>query len=229
MSKISFLAFPLLLCLTLLSYAVGQTTAQLRTSDTELVFETSAGAPRMVSLAFPGQAKWENRASESLIASAEIEGNSTPLSWKFNPGASQLNEQRVAFVYDSASPHLRLTWEWIARQTYGPVEHEIRIENLDEREIWIPMQDSLAFDWQIDPKAALRQMFVEKGANTPSAVGTHEVAITDRYHWTGTASTYGDIDEKEPREIIPWTLVDRNDAAHTGWYAGIEFSGRTRI
>ena len=38
------------------------------------------------------------------------------------------------------------------------------------------MQDSLAFHWQIDPKAPLQQIFVEKGANTPSNVGTHDVA-----------------------------------------------------
>jgi len=173
--------------------------------------------------------KWENRASESLIASAEVEGNSTPLSWKFNADPSQISKQRVAFVYDCASPRLRLTWEWRVRQAYGPMEHQIRIENLDGREIWIPMQESLAFDWQIDPTTTFRQMFVEKGANTPSAVGTHVVTPADGYRWTGTASTYGDIDEREPREIIPWTLVERNDSAHSGWYAGIEFSGRTRV
>jgi alpha-galactosidase len=182
-----------------------------------------------MSLAFPGQPKWENRVSETLIASMEIAGKSTPVSWTFNRDASQISEKRVSFVYDSAAPHLRLTWEWRVRQTYGPIEHEIRIENLDGREMWIPMQDSLAFDWQVASNAPLRQMFVEKGANTPSAAGTHEVSLTDGYHWTGTASTYGDIDEREPREIIPWTLVERDDAAHSGWYAGIEFSGRTRV
>ena len=229
MSKISCLVSAVPLCLALLSPAVGQTTAQLRTADTELAFEASANSPRLVSLAFPGQPKWDDRASETLIASAVVDGNATPLRWTFNPDASEISPQRVAFVYDCASPHLRLTWEWRVRQTYGPVEHQIRIENLDGREIWIPMQDSLAFDWQIDLNAPLQQIFVEKGANTPSAVGTHEVTITDGYHWTGTASTYGDIDEREPREIIPWTLVERNDAAHSGWYGGIEFSGRTRI
>jgi alpha-galactosidase len=151
------------------------------------------------------------------------------VSWTFNRDASQITEQRVLFVYECATPHLRLTWEWRLRQTYGPLEHEIRIENLDGREIWIPMQDSLAFDWQVASNDALQQMFVEKGANAPSAAGTHEVSLTDGYHWTGTASTYGDIDEREPREIIPWTLVERNDSAHSGWYAGIEFSGRTRV
>ena len=53
--------------------------------------------------------------------------------------------------------------------------------------------------------------------------------LADGYKWTGTSSTYGDLRESEPREIIPWSLVERKDAAQTGWYAGIEFSGRTRI
>jgi hypothetical protein len=221
--------FVLLLTVILTSSAFAQTTAQLSTSDTRLALEASAIAPRLVSLAFPGQPKWENRASERLIASAEINGRSVALNWKVNSDENEITDQRVAFVYECVSPHLRLIWEWRVRQKYGPIEHEIHIQNLDSHEIWIPMQDSLAFEWQVDPKAPLQQLFVEKGANEPSAIGTHEVSLGDGYHWTGTASTYGDIDEREPREIIPWTLVEKNDAEHAGWYAGIEFSGRTRI
>ena len=217
-----------MITLLALILAASQTTANLQTADTELVLEASTTAPRLISLHSPGQTTWQNRASETLIARVEIEGKSTPLTWTFNPEASQTTAQRVAFVYDSTSPRLRLTWEWRAPQTYGPIEHEISIENRDDREIWIPVQDSLAFDWQIDAAAKLQQLFIEKGANTPSAIGTHDVPVTDGYKWTGTASTYGDIDEKQPREIIPWTLLE-DSATRTGWYAGIEFSGRTRI
>ena len=188
-------------------------------------------APRLIWLAVPGQSKskWENRASEVLIASAEISDKPTPLHWNFNREASQIGEQRVAFVYDSASPRLRLTWEWRTRQAYGPIEHQIRIENLDTQEFWIPMQDSLDFNWQVDPQAPLEHLFVEKGANTPSLIGTHQVALAEGYHWIGTSSTYGGLRDDEPREIIPWSLVQGNDPVQTGWYAGVEFSGRTRI
>lgn len=209
--------------------ALAQTRAELRTSDSHIVLEASPDAPRLVTFDFPGAPKWRNRSSEALIPFAEIAGAQTTCHWTFNAQASQANQQQVLFVYDSTSPHLRMTWEWRTRQTYGPLEHQIRIENLDTREIWLPMQDSLAFDWQIDPNASLQQLFVEKGANSPSAIGTHDVSIGEGFRWTGTSSTYGDIDEREPREIIPWTLVQRNDASHSGWYAGIEFSGRTRI
>ena len=216
-------------CLLWSVSVLGQTSARLQTSDTELGLEAGPTAPRLTGLKVPTQVAWENRASEALIASVEISTQQTPVHWIFNREASQLDEGRIAFVYDSAAPHLRLTWEWRTRQNYGPLEHQIRIANLDSQEIWIPMQDSLAFNWQIDPQSSLEHLFVEKGANTPSAVGTHQVALAEGYHWTGTSSTYGDLSDSEPREIIPWTLVQRKDAAQTGWYAGIEFSGRTRI
>ena len=207
----------------------GQMKAQLQTSDTELVLEASAAGPSLVSLAVPGQPKWENRVSEALIPFAEMSGTQVSCKWIFNAEASHSSDQQVDFVYDSAMPHLRLTWEWSVRQNYGPIEHQIRIENLESRVLWIPMQDSLALDWQIDAKETLQHLFVEKGANTPSAIGTHEVALGEGYRWNGTSSTYGDLSDNEPREIIPWTLVERDDNARSGWYAGIEFSGRTRI
>jgi alpha-galactosidase len=217
-----------LLCLSFSLGALGQTNAQLKTSDTELVLEAGPTTPRLVSLSSPGPRAWDNRTSENLIASVEISDREVPVKWSFNREASQIGEQRVSFVYESASPHLRLTWEWQTRQTYGPIEHQIRIENLENQEIWIPMQDSLAFNWQVDPHSTLDHLFVEKGANTPSPVGTHQVALSEGYQWTGTSSTYGDLSNDQPREIIPWSLVERKDSA-SGWYAGIEFSGRTRI
>ena len=218
-----------LCCLWLGLPAIGQTNNELRTSDTELEIEAGAHSPRLVSLGAHGQTKWENRTSEVLIPSAEISGQQVAVTWHFNREASQISGNRVEYVYDSGLPHLRLTWEWFARQQYGPIEHQIRIENLESQEIWIPLQDSLGFNWQIDPQEGLEHFFVEKGANTPSPVGTHDVALTEGYHWTGYSTTYGDKSDSDPREIIPWSLVQRKDAAQDGWYAGIEFSGRTRV
>ena len=229
MSLVIRIATISLLCLILGLAALGQTSARLQTSDTELALEAGPIGPRLISLTVPGQPRWENRASEGLIASAFVSDKETTLRWTFDRDASQISDQQVAFVYESSSPRLRLTWEWRTRQAYGPIEHQIRIKNLDSQEIWIPMQDSLAFNWQVDPGTHLEHFFVEKGANTPSPVGTHQVALAQGYHWTGTSSTYGDLNESDPREIIPWSLVQRKDAARTGWYAGIEFSGRTRI
>jgi hypothetical protein len=51
---------------------LGQTRARLQTVDTELVLEAGPEAPRLVSLAVPQQAKWENRTSEVLISAADV-------------------------------------------------------------------------------------------------------------------------------------------------------------
>ena len=128
--RVGFIA---LLWFGISSAGLAQTAAKLQTSDTEVSLQASPAAPRLVSLSIPGQAKWENRASETLIDSVEIAGQHTPLHWTFNSSASQISDRRVAFVYDSASPHLRLTWEWRAPQAYGPLEHQIRNETLDSQ------------------------------------------------------------------------------------------------
>jgi len=204
-------------------------TAELKTAQTQIVVDAGTDAPRLLGLQVPGQPKWENKNSEALIKAVEIGGEEMPVRWHFNREASRTDAKSVSFVYESESPRLRLTWLWTAKQDYGPIEHQICIENLTDRELWIPMQDSFAFDWNIAPKVRLEHLYVEKGANTPSSIGTHRVSIADGYHWIGTASTYGDIDEAKPREIIPWSLVEGGEASQSGWYAGIEFSGRTRI
>ena len=169
-----------LLCVSVSLIATGQQSARLRTSDTELVLEAGPTAPQVKTFSYPGNPAWENRESEALIDFVQISEKQIPVRWAFNRDASHVNAQQVAFVYDSASPHLRVTWEWRIRQDYGPIEHQIRIENLENQEIWIPMQDSLAFNWKVDPGAKLQHLFVEKGANTPSAVGTHEVPLARR-------------------------------------------------
>jgi len=193
------------------------------------VFEAGPYAPRVISLSATGNTEWKNRSSEKLIPFVEVSGREFPCEWRFNAEESEIDDKKVSFVYESSAPHIRLTWEWRAPQAYGPIEHEIRVENLDSQELWIPMQDSFAFDWQIEEQVSLTHLFVEKGANKPSSVGTHQVLVNDAYRWTGISSTYGDLRDSDPREIIPWTLIERKGANRSGWYAGIEFSGRTRI
>jgi alpha-galactosidase len=208
---------------------VSQTVARLQTADTQIVLQADLSVPRLLSLEVPGQTKWENRASEALIDAVQMNNKSISVSWRFDLKGSHIDEHKVVFVYESFSPHLRLTWEWRTASAFGPIEHQIRIQNLEAGDVWLPLEDSLAFDWRIDPQASLEEMYVEKGANTPSAEGTHEVSVAEGYRWTGTSSTYGDLDNRDPREIIPWFMVQRKDAAQSGWYTGIEFSGRTRL
>jgi disulfide oxidoreductase YuzD len=176
-------------------------------------------------------ASWSNDAPEPLPASAEINGIAVPLTWKkvADSGQSGGTLRKVVFVYESAEPHLRLRWEWEARAGFGPVEHRIIIENLSDQEIWLPMVDSLRLDWRTKSTQTLRNLYVEKGADSPSAEGTHDEAMGEDYNWTGKSTTYAHPVPGEKREIIPAEIVYAADGARSGWFAGIEFSGRVRI
>ncbi len=221
------LAGLLLLCAGRL--AIGQS-ARLQSADTAIYVQARASSPRVLRLQATGQAGWTNRASEQLIEFVEVGAQRFPLQWKLNHGASLLeNSRRVVFVYETSSPRLRLTWEWRVRAAYGPIEHQIRIQNLDSRELWLPLQDSFCFDWEVDPQVALEHLYIEKGADAPSPTGTHQVMLPSGYAWEGTSSTYARPSEGEAREIIPWFLVQLADHTQSGWYVGIEFSGRTRL
>ena len=211
------------------STMAAQTAAELSDADVIMRFEAGAEAPRLLGLQFPGRAEWTNLAPESLIDSVESNGEHFPLHWKLDEKSSRVEARHVAFVYNSESPRLRLTWEWTARADFGPVEHQIRIENLDSHELWLPLQESFRFNFRVDPQAELEHVYVEKGDGSPSDVGTHEVSLTNEYKWTGTSSTYAHPGEGEPREIIPWFLVENKNDSRSGWYVGIEFSGRTSL
>ena len=226
----STLGATLFLCAVVATNSAGaQEMRRLRTADTRLRFENTASGPRLVDLQVKDGERWSNRAVETPVRSVEIDGKQIAVEWRFDQNASSSDAQRVAFVYESPSPKLRMTWEWIARADYGPVEHVIRIENLDSREVWIPFIDSLRLEWKTKPGASFRHVYIDKGAGTPTPVGTHEIAVREGYRWVGTSSPYEHSEEGEPREIVPWTLVETTDAQQGAWYAGIEFSGRTRI
>ena len=57
------------------------------------------------------------------------------------------------------------------------------------------------------------------------------ISITDvmASSWQGSSSTYAIPKPGRPREMIPYLLVDEAKGDPRGWYAGIEFSGRTRM
>jgi hypothetical protein len=207
----------------------GQTKGELRNCDVALRLEAGADAPLVVTLQPTGQAVWTNRAPETLVGFAEQNGQRIGLHWKLDEKSSRIEPNRVVFVYQAELPQLRLTWEWVSRANYGPMEHQIRIENLSSREFWLPLQDSFRFNWQLDPQKELAHIFVEKGDGSPSAEGVHQTSLTNGYKWTGTSSTYAHPGAGEPREIIPWMMVQTADSSRSGWYAGIEFSGRTRL
>ena len=207
----------------------AQDRASLRTEDVVLVLEAGDVQPRLRELFVPGRAVWTNRMPEALPDHADVDGQRVALRWRLVRSTNQNDRKTVTFVYEAKEPHLKLIWEWQARANFGPVEHQIRIENLGDQEVWLPFQDSFQFDFSIRSGAGLKHFFVEKGADTPSAVGTHDVALQEGYAWEGTSSTYAHPQRDEAREIIPWFLIQRMNSAQDGWYVGLEFSGRTRL
>lgn len=207
----------------------AQSTFTLRTADTTLRAAAAPNGPELLDLRANGGTIWKNRATEALPRSVEIAGKVYAIEWHWNQAETRSTTKEISLVYDSAAPKLRFSWEWMARANAGPLEHRIRLENLGDQELWAPMIDSLRFDWECATAQTIEHFFVEKGAGSPSKEGTHLVNVGDGYRWEGRSSTYAQSEAGEAREIIPWMLVERADGLHSGWYVGIEFSGRTRL
>ncbi len=204
-------------------------TIHIATADTTITLEAGADSPCLSQLSGRDGFTWRSQKPTTLIDFVESSSGRKPLHWRLNLAASQIGPSRVGLVYDSASPRLRLFWDWRVPASYGPLEHSVRIQNLSEYDLWLPMQDSLQFDWRIPADTALEELWVEKGGGGPSAEGTHRNTISDGYGWTGQSSTYAHPAPGQQREMIPFALVQRSDPDRGGWYVGIEFSGRTRI
>ncbi len=218
-------------CMMRVAHAYDSRSArgELATADTAIAVEAGEQAPRLATLRLRGAMAWKNRAAEALPDHIEVRGAAQPVVWRLDRAASRFDAKQIELVYTTESPRLNLVWRWRARAGYGPIEHTILIQNLSNETVWLPLQPSFRFDWMIDPQSALERLWVEKGADSPSAQGTHLDALHEGDTWQGTSSTYARPVANQAREMIPYLLVDEPDGARRGWYVGIEFSGRTRI
>jgi hypothetical protein len=202
---------------------------ELASAETAIAVVAGEHAPRLTVLKARGATAWKNRADETLPEQVEVHGSAQPVVWRLDRSASHFESSQIQLVYVTDSPRLKLVWQWRARASHGPLEHTVSIQNLSNEPVWLPLQPSFRFDWEVDPKSALERFWVEKGADTPSSQGTHLDALHDGDTWQGTSSTYARPTPNLPREMIPYLLVDEPGGARRGWYVGIEFSGRTRI
>ena len=200
-------------------------------SDVTVVLRAGEHAPRIDSMSSPRGNTWSNSTEVRLPATVEMGGATIPISWQLKPqlGSTGGHRRRVVFVYESTNPHLRLLWQWETRADFGPVEHRIAIENLSGQDVWLPIVDSIRLEWRMAPAQMLNNLYIEKGADTPSAEGMHLELVNEGYSWMGKSSTYAHPVPGEKREIIPAEIIYAADSTQSGWYAGIEFSGRTRI
>jgi alpha-galactosidase len=212
------------------------TNAMLASADTQVRVSAGAHAPSLLSISGKPGDSWHNQEVEVLPSQIYVDNVPTPVSWTFRPDLSRADAHHVEFVYDSAKPHLRLCWQWVVRGDSGPVEHSIEVKNLTGQDIWLPLIDSLRLNLQVPVRAAIENLYIEKGADTPSATGTHLDSVTEGYRWIGRSTSYAHPIKGEQREIIPAEIVYQYNIhgladadQDVGWYAGIEFSGRTRI
>lgn len=201
---------------------------ELATSDTQLLLEAGPRAPRLAALrANTGEANtWTGTADDVLIPHVEIDGHVIPITWQFDAAHSSHSGRTVRFVYTSQEPRLQLEWEWTARDAAGAIEHRTMIRNLTGHELWLPLQPSLFFAWQTGGEP-LTTFSVEKGADTPSPWGTHRDPLPAGAYWSGESSSYAIPRAGRPREIVPYVAVER--ANGSGFFAGIEFSGKVRL
>jgi hypothetical protein len=202
--------------------------ASLATTDTSIRIDAKEHAPRLAILTGHGVA-WHNRGSEILPSQVEVNGVPQPLLWRLDRAASGSDARHIEMAYIADSPRLKLLWRWRARSDHGPIEHSVSIQNLSGETVWLPLQSSLQWDWQIDAGTPLQRFWVEKGADSPSAEGTHLGALRDGDSWEGASSTYARPIAHQAREMIPYVLIEEPGRRRSGWYVGIEFSGRTRI
>ena len=151
------------------------------------------------------------------------------MNWRLDRGASRFESKDIQIVYVADSPPLKAVWRWRARAEHGPIEHSVSIQNLGDEPVWLPLQPSLSFDWEVDPRSPLERFWVEKGADVPSPEGTHLDVLVDGDTWQGRSSTYAIPAPDRAREMIPYLLVDEPGGDRRGWYVGIEFSGRTHM
>jgi hypothetical protein len=217
-----------LICL--LGLASGPLFAQnatLKNHDMTAVFAALPQFPRLVNVIAADGRVWKNAGEESLPGSIEINGASVALKWALKPELTVQEARAIEYVYEAGAPHLRLHWRWESRADFGPLEHKITIENLSGHELWLPLIDSLQLELGIGD--GFRHFTVEKGADSPSAEGLHDAEMSKGFEWIGRSSTYARPMPGEAREIIPIEIVYDSKTTAQGWYAGLEFSGRTRI
>jgi hypothetical protein len=228
---LGYSAISVAFCMMQVAYAYDSRSigGELASADTAIAIEAGEQAPRLTTLRLPDAMVWENRIEETLPDHIEVRGAAQPLVWRLDRASSRFESRQIELVYTTESPRLKLLWRWRVRAAYGPIEHTLLIENLSPETVWLPLQPSFRFDWVIDPQSALERFWVEKGADSPSVEGTHLDALHDGDTWQGTSSTYARPIPQQPREMIPYLLVDQPGGARPGWYVGIEFSGRTRI
>jgi hypothetical protein len=209
--------------------AANATIGTLATADTGIQIEARDDRLKLLTLkSIRSGWNWATGNELPLINAVDVNGTNTPLHWKFkmhsSPKGKEGQPAQEIFVFENENPALELKSIWTAYSGPGPIEHQIAIRNKGDIEVMLPLQPSIVFDARGPTGQSLENVWVEKGAGTPGAIGTHRTKIGKDFSATLISTPYCD----EPRDAIPWTAI-QDVTGQQGWYAGIEFSGRVQI
>jgi hypothetical protein len=209
--------------------AADAVVGSVATGDTSVQVEAQDGRLKLVALKSVRSGwNWATGNELPLITAVEIEGQASALHWKFKTHSSPKGKSgqpaQEIFVFENENPALELKSSWSAYSGPGPVEHQITISNKGDIAVMLPLQLSIAMDTRGPTGQSLDNVWVEKGAGKPSAIGTHRTKVGKDFSATLISTPYCD----EPRDAIPWTAI-QDMAGQQGWYAGVEFSGRVQI
>ena len=113
-----FFLLQLLISVLLLPQLCRAQIVELRTAETEIALEaggrcTASSQPPGSGSAEHGKTKHpRNLSSQSWLATPRFRSIGNLIA-----DGSQTDARNVSFVYESANPHLRLTWSWKSRKT----------------------------------------------------------------------------------------------------------------
>ena len=205
----------------------------IRSHDTTLELRPSDRGVTIVDLASSSRSRNWVKGSDSIISlptSAGIGGRKIPLEWSLE-NETRTGERTISFTF-ACRPlrlHARSTWKGTAGN--GPIEHFLSIENQESRPVELPNQPTLIWSGPLTGKTS--NWWVEKAAGRPSDVGVHTSPIDAKFHLDILSRPYMDdtaayTADGSRRDPIPWVCV-HDEGTREGWYAGIEFSGRSLI
>ena len=196
----------------------------LATSDTQIQVEAHDNLLRVASLKnLKTGTEWisSSQAAIPLIASVDLDGKSTPISWRFREHMQGADACEQVLIFASDSPPLKLHSVWRAYPGKGPIEHRIDIVNQGTKTLLLPLQRTLVFTTQQAPGHTLEHWWVDRGGSRPAPIGTHHAIITPAYQVNLESLP-------ERNRPIPWSTV-QDVEGRQGFYVGIEFSGPVAI
>ena len=227
---------PALTAATVLANGPTETlTGRLSTPDTTI--RVKALKDRLILSALSdasGKRSWSiaGGAATKLAPTAISDGRTVALRWRLTAKQESPAKRSVSFKFACSPLNIVAHSEWRAAKARGPIEHILSITNKSRKAVILPRQSSLV--WSFDRRGrSLESWWVEKGAGRPSAKGVHKSEIGDDFHQQLISGPYVSderaySEDGRDRDPIPWvTVFDRN--AKAGWYAGVEFSGRSSL